>query len=125
MDTDRGLIKWLISGDTGISSKAIVAQMTGVETNNGWSDYPRDGADFGRCHRLLEIMPEFKVRIEEMSQRSPQWAVLVKHWAELTDLYLAKSPFIYERMEQILSAAPNKRQIDLGNGISFEVPKID
>lgn len=120
MDTKDKIIMWMLSGDTGISSEAIVSQMTGFKTYRCGSDYPRDRGDFGRCHRLLEAVPEFMPRIEEMAQRSPQWAVLVEHWHELTQHYLSGREGMYERMIQILEKAPNKNTIDLGGGISFE-----
>lgn len=82
--------------------------MTGFKTTRWGSDYPHDSGDFGRCHRLLEAVPEFMVRIEEMAQRSPQWAALVEHWDELTKLYLSGGDSMYERMRQILAKAPNK-----------------
>lgn len=124
MDTKDKIIKWFIWDDTGISSRAIVSQMTGFKTQR-WSDHPADGGDFGRCHRLLEAVPEFKVRIEEMAQRSPQWAVLVEHWHELTQHYLSGRKGMYERMSQILAKAPNKNRVHLGNGAAIEFMSKD
>lgn len=121
MDTKDKIIQWLLSGHTGISSKAIVSQMTGFKTHR-WADHPRDGGDFERCHRLLVEVPEFMVRIEEMAQRSPQWAVLVDHWHELTQHYLISGrDGIYERITRILEKVPNKNRIDLGNGVAIEI----
>jgi hypothetical protein len=87
MNTEKQLIKWFISGNTGISSIAITAQMTGNDTGRDFSDYPLDSADFGRCYKLLQAVPEFRQRISEMAERSPQWAILSKNWDELERLY--------------------------------------
>ena len=125
MDTKERIIRWFLLYDTGISSKAMVSQMTGFNTGRQWSDHPRDGGDFGRCLSLLEAVPEFMVRIEEMAQRSPQWAVLVEHWHELTQHYLSGREGMYERMSQILAKAPNKNRIDLGNGAAIELMSKD
>lgn len=118
MDTKDKIIKWFLSGETGISSKTIVSQMTGYEMDREYADYPKDPGDFGRCHKLLEMAHEFKPRMKEMADRSPQWAALVEHWDELTELYLQNGN-LYERMTQILSSAPDKRMINLGNGMSI------
>jgi len=129
MDTKDKIIQWLLSDDTGISSMAIVSQMTGFKTGQWGDDYPTDGYDFGRCQRLLEKIPEFMVRIEEMAQSSPQWAVLVEHWHELTQLYLKPVPnkdeVMHDRMRQILAKAPDKNRIDLGSGVSVYLMSKD
>lgn len=103
MDTKDKIIKWFITGDSGISSIAIVSQMTGNKTkrDDSWPDYPHDDSDFARCYNLLEMVPEFKERIGEMAQRSPQWAVLVRHWEELTEIYLSGYS-VYKRINKIL-----------------------
>lgn len=119
-DTNKKLVEWFLSGDTGVSSKAIVAHLTGFNKTGEFSDYPSDPSDFGRCHRLLNSVPEFRQRINEMSNRSRQWAVLVEHWDELTTLLLDDYPDMYKRMKQILAEAPNNNRLELGDGISME-----
>jgi hypothetical protein len=115
------LTKWLLSDDTGVSSKAIAAHLTGDTKQGKFGDYPSDGDDFGRCYRLLVCVPEFAPRIGELATRSPQWAALVKHWSELTEMYIRKDKCIYKRMKEILATAPDKNRISFGGGsISFE-----
>ena len=51
-------IAWLTNGDTGISSKTIWLVMMGRRLGaNDWADVPHDPDDFGRCYRLLQVMP--------------------------------------------------------------------
>ena len=41
--------EWIISNDTGISSKRIWAEMQGIDYDKKWgSGYPSDPSDFGR-----------------------------------------------------------------------------
>lgn len=75
-------LHWLMSGDTGASSKSICAHMQGIQKSD-YASYPRDPADLGRCLRLLEIMPEWKPRIQEMAVYGPGWAGQVAVWQEL------------------------------------------
>lgn len=62
-------IKWLMSGDTGISSEAILSHMTGIEKTDSFGmQPPADADDRGRCIRLLKLMPEWVERLPEMVQ---------------------------------------------------------
>ena len=85
---------WAAGGDTGISSLTIWSVMTGCPMPRGLlADVPYDPADFGRCHRLLLLIPEWRPRLHEVAKRHPEWAVLVDCWSSLTDLYLQELPF--------------------------------
>jgi len=105
---EKRLIEWFVSGDTGLSSEAIAAHMSGLG-NGKRMDYPSDPSDLGRCLRLLEKIPEWKERISEMAQYSPGWAGLIKNWAEISksmadevgiDWSKAKSaPITYDMMK--------------------------
>jgi hypothetical protein len=60
---------WALSGDTGSSSEAIAAHMTHNPGNARFGMMPpSDGADRGRCIRLLELIPEWIDRLPEMAQ---------------------------------------------------------
>lgn len=84
-DSQR-LAAWFLSGDTGVSSKAIAAHMSGAGTTGDfWWWGPADPADLGRCLRLLELFPEWKPRMGEMASRHPDWAQLVPHWQEIAE----------------------------------------
>ena len=119
MNTKDQLIKWFCSGDSGVSSTAIAAQMTGNNTGRAFSDHPGDSGDFGRCYRLLMAVPEFRSRISEMAQRSPQWAALVDCWDELEALYETDGSACHKRMKEIQASVPDPRRTDVGNGASI------
>jgi len=119
MDTKDKIIKWFLSGNTGVSSEAIVAQLMNVKTERaGYGDYPHDSDDFGRCYKLLEAVPEFKLRINEMATRSNEWAALVEYWTVLTTLYEDDGD-VYELIREILNTVKDKSGIELGGGITF------
>jgi hypothetical protein len=81
-------IEWLLSGDTGVSSKAICAVMTGSAKRDGFDpDTPHDPDDFGRCYRLLKCFPEWRERLPEVAAKHPKWGPMVAVWDELTALY--------------------------------------
>lgn len=83
---------WLAGDDTGMSSATIWRVMTGHwsgQYDKSFGRLPADGADFGRCHRLLGHFPEWRPRLPEVADRFPAWARLVEHWDEVDALYLA------------------------------------
>lgn len=83
-------LQWVVGSDTGISSKTIWAVMLGaVQGEARWPTYgtPADPDDFGRCYRLLELIPEWRGRLHEVAERFPDWAPLVENWEELEELF--------------------------------------
>lgn len=81
LSVEARAMRWMLSGDTGLSSEAICAHMQGITPKR--ASYPSDPADLGRCLRLLELIPEWKSRIAEMSAYGPGWAGQVECWEEL------------------------------------------
>lgn len=95
------LAQWLLSDDTGASSKAIAAFLMG--TRQGYFAHPYDPSDFGRCYRLLELDPLFRLLFTSMGQVSPTWKALIENWVELERLWREESPSgrcpkLYDRM---------------------------
>lgn len=81
---------WRRGPDTGISSLTIYIVMMGLpnsELGRWRPDVPLDGADFGRCYRLLEQFPHWRPRLAEVTERFPAWTGLVGAWDELCALY--------------------------------------
>ncbi len=79
--------QWIVSHDTGTSSKTIWAVMMGVKPD--WADVPLDVDDFGRCVRLLTVVPEFRPRLQEVADKYHRWQPLIDNWIELERLYWA------------------------------------
>lgn len=107
------LRRWFVNADRGISSNAIVEVMEdlprGMITGSFGLGYPHDPADFGRCYRLLELVPQYRNRLDEM-RVSPVWDALVNHWDELERLYIEECPGkkcikLYERMQELIDEA--------------------
>lgn len=80
-------IGWLLSNDTGTSSKTICAVMTGSDIPR--PDVPYDLDDFGRCYRLLKLFPEWVERMPEVGRKFPEWGPMVAEWEKLMGMYAA------------------------------------
>lgn len=60
-------LAWALGGDTGISSETMCAYFSGVKKGGPFgSQAPSDAADRGRCIRLLNIIPEWIDRLDEL-----------------------------------------------------------
>jgi len=96
-------LQWLLGGDTGMSSKTICAVMAGVKTPPYCGDVPGDPDDFGRCYRLLKLIPTWRARMQEVADRYKEWGPLVREWAELTRMYEAQQTMVmYKRMKELI-----------------------
>jgi hypothetical protein len=74
--------KWLRSGDTGASSRAIWRKLTAMPIRQT-EDYPHDMDDFGRCVRLMDAVPEWRERIPELGGISVRWKAIAENWDKL------------------------------------------
>ena len=79
---EKKILKWMFTGNTGLSSEAIAAKMAGIDSGN--TNHPYDPSDLRRCVEFLEAVPEAKDRLEEMCTVSPDWYRLVGCWGTLT-----------------------------------------
>jgi len=94
---EKEKMAWLLSDDTGISSKVIFRAMSGLEPGDKCT--PSDPSDFGRCYRLLKKIPEWEARVKELGdlldyspivngeKRSNLWKVFSENYEELCRMY--------------------------------------
>ncbi len=118
MDTiEKRAAQWAATGNTGISSKAILAVMVGKPPKSAFC-HPHDGGDLGRCIGLLDAVPEYRFRLGEVAALSPEWAALINHWDELESMWRSKHDGLYKRMKEILDPieARNPNIIKFGSG---------
>lgn len=106
MNTINIVAKWLVSDDTGISSRYLASYIIGEPLEEvAW---PRDPADFGRCFRLAQVVPPIELLkgMELAATKSDKWNVLLNHWNELAALFEKEeksgaAPLLYKRMKEL------------------------
>lgn len=81
---------WILQGETGLSSEAIHSHMT-EDSSSDERPAPRDLDDLRRCILLMQHVPEWMDRIEEMRVHS-EWSILAGRFKEACDAYLSESP---------------------------------
>lgn len=101
-------VRWIVGGDSGVSSRAIWAHMVGQKPSENWgglaASAPADADDFGRCSRLLALMPAWRSRVGEMAAYGPEWRALAAAWGELEALHAAgDTGRLYNRMRELRS----------------------
>ena len=107
-------MEWILKGEIGISSKTIWSVMCGVEFIEGSRcgfnfDVPQDPDDFKRCHKLLQEIPEWRDRLDEVAFVFPKWKPMVDNWERMTELYLeeipdgnGRAPKLYALMKELI-----------------------
>lgn len=80
---------WLLNGRVGMSSRSIYAHMTGREPKDRWA-YPSDPDDLNRCLLLLDLMPEWEPRMQEMAAHGKAWAGLAEQWGLIAETFIAE-----------------------------------
>lgn len=136
---DVRIAQWLASGDTGMSSKAIMLWLSaGVKEDRWGAATPGDPADLGRCLRLLERIPEWKERIGEMAGAGGYWPTFVRRWDEMADSMERevgihwekgkKAPLTYKLMGAVEREARDAgsadfQEVDLGTGMKMRFGK--
>lgn len=82
--------EWLAFGETGASSRTIVAEVTGDRRALGrwerWGNPPWDGDDMRRCLLLVRQYPQLRDEFDTIAQIDSTWAALIDHWDELESL---------------------------------------
>ena len=83
-ELSRAAVRWLASGERGVSSNTIFQWLTGIDAlKGGRMGHPYDPADFRRCRLLLEQVPELQPHFYRMREVSQQWSNLVDQWAAI------------------------------------------
>lgn len=88
MNLSDEMVRWLASGERGVSSNTIFTHLTAVNAMGRWPhmSHPLDPDDLTRCVKLLEMCPELRIAFPQMVDLSPQWAALVSCWDELVSI---------------------------------------
>lgn len=74
-------LTWALSGDTGISSRALLLSAINGKPPAAF-DYPSDNGDIGRCVRMLTALPWAYPRsfVGWSHEWSVAWSKIVKRW---------------------------------------------
>lgn len=105
----ESIYNWFNGRDTGTSSLTIYSVFMHRASPHNRYDAPRDPNDFGRCYRLLHLMPAWRPRLAEVAARYPIWGPMVDRWDELVALYeeelpSGKAPRLYKLMQDLYTA---------------------
>lgn len=110
-----GVQAWLLSDQTGVSSKYMLRALQGGEAfRRMWHaatgyGHPHDASDFGRCLGLLSAAPELRQHLELMSECGPEWSALVAHWEELECLHGTDPHKCSDRIRKIMKTIRETR----------------
>lgn len=109
----RAIAQWALGSSTGASAKCIANHLIGSKADGS---YPHDGDDFGRCEKLLDAVPELRLRLSEMNAVNKYWAALVPRWEEIRQAE-DKYKLIQSIVRDLEDADP--RHVRFGDGMSM------
>jgi hypothetical protein len=96
---------WAENGEQGMSSKTMFNHLSkSLNLRRLKNDYPctpSDPDDFKRCYKLLQAVPQWKARLNELKTISPVWEKLVDNWDKLTSMYEQNVKEDWKNYEQI------------------------
>lgn len=84
-DVQQKAMWWIANGETGMSSKTMWNCLIGHKDFR--INHPYDPADFSRCYKLLQAVPEWKTELHKLKPLSKEWSNLVDNWDKLTEMY--------------------------------------
>lgn len=95
LEHHRPETRWWRGTDTGNSSKAIFAVLcdaslcilirTKTDPGKSKGETPHDSGDMNRCLRLIESIPEWEGRLQEVADAYPgtHWPAIIRRWQEI------------------------------------------
>jgi len=91
-DLNNDVVKWLLNGEPGLSSKAMARAVTGNVSDSVWGRHPHpvDPADFRRCMLFLDAVPGARGKTELFMAMSPEWAALMGEWGNIEGLLISE-----------------------------------
>jgi len=90
---------WYTKGERGMSSETMYNCFMNISQDR--ISHPHDPADFKRCWKLLEAIPEWKLQLHKLKSLSPAWSNLVDNWDKLTEMYLENVSTEWKNFEKI------------------------
>lgn len=81
----KSIGQWFASDDCGASSEAMACIALGA--TEGYFYPPVDGSDFGRCYRLVFLVPQIKLFFPDIAKACPDFIPVLDNWDELCKLY--------------------------------------
>ena len=100
--------------DRGLSSETIWGSLSGEfvpgPSYRSEGSIPYDSDDLGRCIRLLDLIPEWRKRLTELSKAFPEWEPIVNNWERLEERYRKGERFSIKEGKPISWEEPAKEE---------------
>lgn len=105
-DKEKRMMQWLANGNRGSSSNTMFEVITGIKCQDyDYQDHPYDQGDFGRCKKLIDLIPELKDGFEKLSKLSKAWKNIIANWDKLCELYDSKDKVFFTFLEKLRTNA--------------------
>ena len=103
---------WLLSDNTGLSSKLMAAIALGADIPK-YSNHPLDAGDFNRCKILLDYAPEVRYRFDDIAACSDKWALIIENWDRFVKTLVNSPKDFSDTFDEILDPDKFKENQEL------------
>ncbi len=106
---------WKCNGEHGTSSISIFYAFTGDMLESENHDIPHDPDDFRRCKQLLDLMPEWRSRLNGLMGLGRYWLPFIEAWNAMEKLYIeelptGRAPKLYALMQGLVKQSEALRK---------------
>ena len=99
MNTYQKAMWWIANGERGLSSETMWnCLMDNTDFPISW---PYDPDDFSRCYKLLQAVPEWRLKLYKLKPLSKEWNNLIENWDKLTGMFEENRRTHWENSEKI------------------------
>ena len=95
--TDRDVIKWLVTANTGTSSIAMVAIAYDLKPSEWGYSTPSDPSDFNRCLMLVHSVPSIKKHFAKIRLKTKYWESVIDNWDLIEKTFIDECGFNWSK----------------------------
>ena len=100
---EREILKWLLTGRVGCSSRAMAFCLSDIEDcDEKPTDFPRDVDDFYRCLLFLEAVPSARNHMDKLRAISSTWNRLIDKWDVIESTFLDETTKTYKLIKECI-----------------------
>jgi hypothetical protein len=99
MRMSRELDAWIAQGERDAAVDTVVEYLTTIPlcAADSFGSHPRTPAELRHCLQLFEVVPTLRNRLCELASLGSEWSVIVQHWRELEQLFMAEGGPVFGR----------------------------
>jgi hypothetical protein len=105
------IVRWLATGETGMSSKTMAFTALGEKYTSEW--HPADPADLNRCIKLVDAAPAVRDSFPKIAALNEHWQAVIDNWDALRTAFIDEVGYDWSKAR----SAPKTYEMMKGLGL--------